>query len=251
MAQFTSQQHVSSCVFISSAHLIDSAMSNSLATKFYILSILLNCSRGDCSGSWSQLGAQSFCIGIENLTFDESRLFCQELGADLLVLDTMNTYSDLRSILNETSFQQGGAIVDVFLGLYQRPCVEGVDKGCSWLEPYSSKWYWINSDVPITNSSDTYWHILETNLPYVSSHSSMSAMDLNWQHYMVGSDGNAFAVDRFNDKPSNMAKLAPLCARKVSVHTKKVEAKSATSRIVLHAGYECFLLLWFLKLAFY
>lgn len=176
-------------------------------------------SYSSCGTKWTQLNGVSYCTGSSNLTYIESRAFCQEYSADLLVLDSELRYLDLRALLNATSAEHDDAIIDFFIGVYQRKCSENTDPDCTWLEPYSGKWFWIDNDTPITNSSDTYWQILDTFAPHISGFNVVTAVDSNKQHFVVGSDGNVLAVDGFDAEGPHLVRLLPLCARRMKPET--------------------------------
>lgn len=189
-----------------------------LSTLLLSVTLLYNACDGDCSGQWIERNGMEYCVGDNMLTFTKSRQFCQQFSADLLVLDSKTRYDDLLILLNDTLSKQDEEVIDFFIGVYHRQCVESVHTGCSWLEPYSGEWYWIDSDLPITSSSDSYWQVLE---PYVTGHTNLTAQDLNKQHYMVGSDGQAFPVDGFKANDTDLKKLMPLCARNIEGRTER------------------------------
>ena len=180
------------------------------------LCALLALVSGSCL--WESHKLREYCYGDVNATFDQSRKFCQQFGADLVTLRDSQEYSELLEVLKSLpSLSLKDNPVDIFLGVYQAPCDPqwdsqwDTDRGV-W-RPYSSLWYWVNSSEPITMASSSYWKILDSPDQYISNPRSLSAQALNKQHYVIGSDGHFRAVDAFADETPHLTGLKPLCVR--------------------------------------
>jgi len=175
---------------------------------------LLSADYADCSKRWIQLNGKEYCLGESELTFEDNRAYCQQLSADLIVLDKAERYTDLLYVLSQLSNTSGGQLVDVFIGTYQRQCNAKVDNACTWLLPFSGKWYWINDDSEyITPSHSSFWQILDRKWPYITGFNTITILEKNKQHYVVGSDNKTFAVDGFNAEKQFLKLLKPLCSR--------------------------------------
>lgn len=222
---------------------------NLMFSTVFLLVLTTAVSSAKCTGQWTLLNEMEYCVGRETLTFNDSREFCEGYSADLIVLDSATRFNDLLSLLNATSNEHGGAVIDFFIGAYQRQCVEDVDAGCSWLEPYTGEWYWVDSDLPITPSSNTYWRVLELSLPYISAYENLTALQLDKQHYKVGSDGKVFAIDGFNADTMFLDKLFPLCARQLKTNAEKTVDKNNDA--VQNTNYRYFYLLMYFAIAIF
>ena len=187
----------------------------------YLTLTLAELSLAECQTEWKLINSKEYCLGTSELNFEETRKFCQNLDADLPVLDSKTRYEDLVRLLNETSMYEDESIIDIFIGVYHKQCITNVDKDCGWLQPYSGQWYWIDSNTQITTDSNRYWQVLELSLPYITAPHNISVQDLNKQHIMLGSDGKTFALDGFNADEQTLERLLPLCVRNLQVRADK------------------------------
>ena len=178
------------------------------------LSDVCSAQPNECSQAWHRVADKDYCFGSTDMTFDDSRSYCQSLDSDLPVLNSSKDYTNLLQVLTEYSQKFSGS-VDTFLGVYQRECVVDVESGCNWLSPFSGQWFWINTaGQHVTNQSDTFWQILEFQYPLITNFDSINNIAVqNNQHVTFGSDNSTALVDGFKSGDEFLYKTYPLCVR--------------------------------------
>lgn len=201
--------------------LLDASTVTSMFTVMCYLKVLLliatvhaaalpNCSTKE---SWKEVNGLYYCMNSEDMmSYDDSREFCQLYGADLVVLDTEERFKDVLQLLYEESVMRNSSTVSVFLGVYQKRCTEREDVVCTWLVPYTGRWYWINSNEQITRASSTFWQALDSTKPYITNFHSLTEISKNVQHFIFSSNNRTKTVDPFADE-AILVKLNPLCVR--------------------------------------
>lgn len=208
----------------------------SLLVVFLITGGVCTTHPDECTKGWYSLSDKEYCFGNTNLTFDDSHSYCQSQDADLPVLNTYEDYMNLLAVLQDYSeYKFLGSNVDVFLGLYQRKCVVGVESDCNWLTPFSGQWFWIqNDDQHITDQSDTFWQILEFNHPLITDFTQINSVEVqNNQHFILGSDNHTSLVDGFVAEEEFLYKLYPLCVRvPVSVSEERQVSSTGVSQSI-------------------